>query len=152
MSSDIFQLFDSYKCDNFPYVDKDGNYHWQYNIKNRYFTEYKYHKYFSYWIYYYDKIVYVERIVRNYKELSLYDREIIDYLDRIIRHRRKFIRKIYKLRIIDLFSYNVFLEYPTLTYSEILEINLLREKSKYLQVYREKPYSELVSVPHLEKK
>lgn len=34
MSSDIFQLFDCYKCDNFPYVDKDGNYNWQYNIKN----------------------------------------------------------------------------------------------------------------------
>ena len=61
MSSNIFQLFNYYKCNNFPYVDKDGNYHWQY----------KYHKYFDYWIFYYDKIVFIERIIR---------------------HRRKFIR------------------------------------------------------------
>lgn len=154
--SDIFQLFESYKCDNFPYVDKDGNYHWQYNLKNRYFLEYKYHKYFDYWIYYYDKIILIERIVRNYKQLSLYDRKIIDYLDRIIRHRHKFIRKIYKLKIIDNFSYNLFLSTKDmdipLLYSEILELNLLREKTKYLSVFREKKHLELVPVSILEKK
>ena len=149
--SDIFQLFDDYKCNNFPYLDRDGYINWKYSIKNRYFSEYKYHNYFDYWIFYYDKIVLIERIVRNYKELSLYDREIIDYLDRIIRHRRKFIRKIYKLGIIDLFAFNLFLEYPIL-YSEILELNLLREKSKYLSVMREKPLPSLALVTLLEKK
>lgn len=135
-TSDIFKLFDNFKCDNFPYMDKCGNIHWKYELKNRYYTEYKYHKYFDYWIFYYDKIVLIERIVRNYKELSLYNREIIDYLDKIIRHRRKFVRKLYKLGIIDNFAFNLFIatKYPRL-YSEILELNLLREKSKYLSIY-----------------
>jgi hypothetical protein len=153
LSSDIFKLFGDIKCTNFPYKDKNGNYNWKYELKNRFHSEYLYHKYFDYWKFYLDKIVLIERIVRSYKELSLYDREIIDYLDRIIRHRRKFIRKIYKLGIIDLYAYNLFLNTNNpLLYSEIMELNLLREKSKYLPVFREKKDPIHVLVAHLEKK
>lgn len=152
LMDNILQLFDNFKCHNFPYINKNGEYCWSYTFTDRYYKEFKYHKYFDRWTFYYDKIVLIERIVRNYKDYCNYDREIVDYLDKIIRHRHKFIRKLYKLDIMDNYAHNLFLstkdlEFPRL-YREILELNLLKEKSRCLYNQISKP----MLVTFLEKK
>lgn len=132
-TSDVFSLFDSIKCDNFPYKKSNGDIIWNYV---KYLDNYKFHKYFNSWIYYYDLIVYLERLVINYKEICFYNSTINDYLRRISVHREKFIRKIYKLGVIDLKTYKLFIQmkrekYPLL-YDELKELNLFEECPKMI--------------------